>query len=312
MDRKTPLIVITGPTGSGKTSLCLDLARIYPLEVISADSMQIYRYMDIATAKPVKHERSLLPHHIIDVVTPDEEFNAGMFTDMAREKITDVLARGNLPIVAGGTGLYIKALIYGLVPAPPRSQKLRSVLLSLSSRNGNSYLWRFLARLDPLSAEKIDPNDSARTIRYLEIIFLTGTPPSNLHGKHRFKKPFYDARIACIIPQRQKLYDDINNRVYQMIDLGLVNETQSLVERGYNSSLRSMQTLAYKHILKYLNSDIDLEKAVLSIQRDTRNYAKRQITWIRSHHDPNSYFEKENASRIISRWIEDALQTLCT
>jgi tRNA dimethylallyltransferase len=305
VDRKTPLIVITGPTGSGKTRLALDLSRSWPIEVISADSMQIYRYMDIATAKPGKLEKSLLRHHLIDIVDPDKEFNAGMFAALARENISQVLSRGNLPVVVGGTGLYIKSLIYGLIPAPPRSQKLRAYFRSLREMKGTPYLWHILARTDPASAAKITPNDFVRIVRYLEIIFSAGVRPSSLHEEHAFSTPQYDARVVCIMPDRSMLYHAINERVHTMMDLGLVAETKKLLAMGYDSSLRSMQTLAYKHVLRYLNSEIRLKDAVSQIQRDTRRYAKRQITWIRSNHDPGTYCEADDAEQLISCWIEE-------
>jgi tRNA dimethylallyltransferase len=305
VDKKTPLIVITGPTGSGKTGLVLELCRTWPIEVISADSMQIYRYMDIATAKPDAQEQSRLPHHLIDIVNPDEEYNAGMFAVQAGEKISQVLSRGSVPVVVGGTGLYIKSLIYGLIPAPPRSQRLRACLDSLRERKGTAYLWHMLDRIDPVSASKITDNDFARIVRYLEIVFTTGLRPSSLHEEHGFATPLYDARIVCIMPERQQLYHAIDNRVYRMMELGLVFETQNLLARGYDSSLRSMQTLAYKHVLGYLNSDISLDDAISQIQRDTRRYAKRQITWIRGHHDPSSYCEAGGAFTLVSRWIDE-------
>ena len=304
MDRKTPLIVITGPTGSGKTGIALELSRSYPIEVISADSMQIYRYMDIATAKPDEQEQSLLPHHLIDIADPDEEFNAGMFADLAGEKISQVISRGRVPIVVGGTGLYIKSLIYGLIAAPPRSPRLRAYFGSLREKKGTPCLWHMLARTDPASAAKIPPNDFVRIVRYLEIIFSTGVRPSSLHDQHAFSTPRYDARILCIMPDRSKLYEAINDRVYRMMDLGLVAETRNLLAMGYDGSLRSMQTLAYKHVLKYLNSEIGLNDAIEQIQRDTRRYAKRQITWIRSHHDQSSYCKAGDAGNLISRWLD--------
>jgi len=305
MDRKTSLIVITGPTGSGKTGIALNLSRSCPIEVISADSMQIYRHMDIATAKPSEHEKSLLPHHLIDIVAPDEEFNAGMFAGLAREKIPQILSRGHIPVVVGGTGLYIKSLIYGLIPAPPRSQRLRAYFQSLREKKGAQYLWHILALTDPLSAAKITPNDSARIVRYLEIIFCAGLRPSSLHEEHAFSTPRYDTRIVCIMPDRHSLYSAIDSRVHRMVDRGLVAETQKLLAMGYDSSLRSMQTLAYKHVLRYLNSEIGMDDAVSDIQRDTRRYAKRQITWIRGHHDSGSYCGADDACKLILSWIDD-------
>ncbi|MBN2297605.1 MAG: tRNA (adenosine(37)-N6)-dimethylallyltransferase MiaA [Deltaproteobacteria bacterium] len=311
MDQKTPLIVITGPTGSGKTAIALDLAGLYPIEVISADSMQIYRYMDIATAKPSKKERSFLPHHLIDIVNPDEDFNAGMFAALAGQKISELLSKGRIPIVIGGTGLYIKSLVYGLIPAPAKSEKLRSYFRRLSKKKGIWLLWHFLARLDPVSAEKIAPNDSSRILRYLEIIFLSGVRPSSLHGRHGFSMPAYNVQTVCIMPERKKLYHSIDSRVYAMMDQGLVEETKGLLERGYTPALRSMQTLAYKHVIGYLNSDLSLDEAVSLIQRDTRHYAKRQITWIRSHNDQGCYYNAEEGRQVISHLIEEISHTSC-
>ncbi len=308
VDKKTPLIVITGPTGSGKTGLVLELCRTWPIEVISADSMQIYRHMDIATAKPSKMEQALLPHHLIDIVDPDEEYNAGMFAAHAGQKISQVLSQGGVPIVVGGTGLYIKSLIYGLIPAPPRSQELRDCLASLRESKGTAYLWHMLDRIDPVSAAKITDNDFGRIVRYLEIVFTTGLRPSSLHEEHRFATPLYDARIVCIMPERQQLYHAIDNRVHRMMEAGLVAETQNLLALGYDSSLRSMQTLAYRHVLGYLNSDITLDDAISQIQRDTRRYAKRQVTWIRGHHDPSLYCDAEGAYKRVSGWIEEIHQ----
>ena len=305
MDRKTPLIIITGPTASGKTGLVLELAKIHPIEVISADSMQIYRHMNIATAKPDADELAALPHHLIDIIDPDEEFNAGMFASLAKETISDVLSKHKVPIVVGGTGLYLKALVYGLVSAPEPSRDLRRYFQGMLSRKGRQYLWGILDRLDPAASSRIPPNDSVRVIRCLEIVFLTGMRPSTLQGRHGFSQSRYRTHLACIMPERTRLYETINDRVYTMIEKGLVDETRHLLEMGFSTHLRSMQTLAYKHVLRYLSSKITSEEMIQAIQRDTRHYAKRQITWIRSHNDPCSFYHcPEDAYKDVAGWIE--------
>lgn len=305
MDRKTPLIIITGPTGSGKTGIVLKLARSYPIEIVSADSMQVYRHMDIATAKPSSAEKAMLPHHLIDVVNPDEEFNAEMFSSRASEKITDIMSRKSIPIVVGGTGLYIKALVYGLAPAPPRSAELRDYFRGLIGRKGSLHLWQILERSDPENADKINKNDTLRIVRSLEILFLTGKKPSSVYREHGFAEARYHARTLCLMPEREKLYADIDARVVHMVESGLIDETKKLLDMGFSTHVRSMQTLAYKHIVDYLEEKIGLESAIARIQRDTRNYAKRQVTWMRSNYDQSSFHTVDEALEIIPEWIAE-------
>jgi tRNA dimethylallyltransferase len=297
--------VITGPTGSGKTGIALRLAGKYPLEVISADSMQVYRHMDIATAKPTPEELSVLPHHLIDMVSPDEEFNAGMFVSLARQKISEVRARRAIPVVVGGTGLYIKALIYGLASAPPRSDRVRAHLKAIADEKGSPHLWSLLHRLDPGTARNLGENDRVRIVRALEIMILTGRRPGEIYQEHGFSRPYYEARIVCIVPDRDRLYGNIDSRVVKMVENGLVEETKRLLALGYGPGLRSMQTLAYKHIVDHLESRIGLDLAVSLIQRDTRRYAKRQLTWMRSHYDPGSFHAPEEAFPVIGDMLRD-------
>ncbi|MBN1635499.1 MAG: tRNA (adenosine(37)-N6)-dimethylallyltransferase MiaA [Deltaproteobacteria bacterium] len=307
MDRQTPLIIITGPTCSGKTRLVFGLAKKYPLEVISADSMQVYRYMDIATAKPSQDECNVLPHHLIDVVNPDEEFNAGMFVSMAQQKIAEIRSRKKLPVVVGGTGLYIKSLVYGLSPAPERSNKHRAALKMVAQRHGFAYLWNILKRLDPDSANKINAADAPRIIRYLEIIFLTGRSASSFHKSHGFVHPVISTKTLCLMPDREQLYTQINQRVERMIEHGLVEETQKLLQMGYHQSLRSMQTLAYRHVVDYLTQKLSLEETISIIQRDTRRYAKRQITWFARMYSEEAIPDSGDAGALLKSWVDGIL-----
>jgi len=305
MDRPAPLIIITGPTGCGKTDLAFRLGHDHPLEVISADSMQVYRFMDIATAKPTHLERTRLPHHLVDIRNPDETFDAGSFAVLALEAINRIRSRGRIPIIVGGAGLYIQALVYGLCQAPPRSEKIRRILRDIAFNQGTQRLWEYLARLDPPTADKVAPQDAGRLIRYLEIIFLTGRKPSTLHARHGFSQPGLDARIFCLAPQRENLYTAIDNRVIAMLECGLVQETQRLLDRGYSRDLAPMKALAYKHVVAYLDSELSLDEAVLRIQRDTRHYAKRQLTWNRGHYDPSCFYDNASALLAIDRLLKD-------
>jgi tRNA dimethylallyltransferase len=305
VDRQKGLIAITGPTGSGKTALALELSRQHAIEVISADSMQVYRSMDIATAKPSPEERASLVHHLIDVVYPDQEFQAAMFMHMARDRIAEVKSRGKIPVVVGGTGLYIKALIYGLAPAPARADKVRKALRSIIDRKGIHYLETMLLRLDPDTSSMIRKNDAVRVIRSLEIIFLTGHKTSRIYAGHGFQKPWFNARIACIMPGRDELFRCIDTRTITMMDNGLLDETLRLLDSGYSPELRSMQTLAYKHVIRHLNAEIDLAEAIRLIQRDTRRYAKRQVTWMKSRQDHVFFPSGGQAYDVISGWLTE-------
>jgi tRNA dimethylallyltransferase len=306
VDRQAPLIIITGPTCSGKTDLALALAEKFPIEVISADSMQVYRYMDIATAKPTAEERLRLPHHLIDVVNPDEQFQAGMFVRMALCAIREIRGKNRLPLVVGGTGLYIRALVYGLAPAPGRSEKIRQSLRAVIEKKGIGYLEHMLARLDPALSSRIRKNDASRIIRSLEIIFQTGRRPSSIYRGHGFETPLFEARTACIMPDRDLLYRSIDSRVIRMLDQGLVDETRKLLELGYCPELSSMQTLAYKHVVSHLQGSITLDEAAALIQRDTRRFAKRQVTWMKSRPDHVFFSTGEKAFDTVSAWIESS------
>lgn len=300
MDRKTPLVIITGPTCSGKTGVALSFARSFPIEVVSADSMQVYRHMDIATAKPTLEQQSLLAHHLIDVVDPDEEFNAGMFSSLAAVKIREIVSRGRVPVVVGGTGLYIKALVYGLSPSPPGSPELRGYFRSVLQDRGSAHLRRFLERIDPETAKKINKNDEVRVIRALETAFLTGVKPSVINRGHGFAEPGYDARVFCVVKDRDLLYRDIDERTARMMEAGLVEETEKLLGMGFGPDLRSMQTLAYKHVTGLLESRIDIDTAVANIRRDTRRYAKRQMTWNRSHYPQEVFCSPDEALKALA------------
>jgi len=303
MARPEALIVITGPTAVGKTRLVLELSKNHYIEVISADSMQVYRYMDIATAKPEPEQIASLPHHLIDIVNPDEEFHAAKFAAMAKERIREVKARDRIPVVAGGTGLYIKALIYGLAPAPARSEHLRNALRSIITRRGMAYLESMLQRLDPDAASNIRKNDAVRIIRSLEIIFLTGYKTSSIYAAHSFHTPLYNAKIACIMPERDLIFQNIEGRTSKMIKQGLLDETRRLLDMGYSPELRSMQTLAYKHVISHLNSEITLDEAVGLIQRDTKRYAKRQITWMKRRSDHVFFDSVDQAFKSVATWL---------
>ncbi|HQI81443.1 MAG TPA: tRNA (adenosine(37)-N6)-dimethylallyltransferase MiaA [Deltaproteobacteria bacterium] len=295
MDGPEDLIVLTGPTCSGKTGLALLLAQRFPIEVVSADSMQVYRRMDIATAKPTPEQLSLLPHHLIDVVDPDEEFQAAMFVQQASEAIRQVRARGRIPLVVGGTGLYIRALLYGLAPAPARSEAIRAALRTLLHHKGISYLEAMLSRLDPASASAIAKNDAVRVVRALEIIFQSGRRASDFFASHGFERPLYRARIACIMPERERLFADIDRRTLDMVDAGLLDETRLLLGLGYGPHLRSMQTLAYRHVICHLQGDLGLDDCIRLIQRDTRRFAKRQVTWMKARED-HVFFDSATAA----------------
>jgi len=286
---KTRIVAIVGPTAVGKSQLALELAARINAEIISSDSMQVYRYLDIGTAKPTPDEQKKVKHHLIDILYPDEEFSAALFKQGAREAISNIDGQGKVAIVAGGTGLYVKALTRGLFKGPGADQELRQVLRKKAVIAGTESLYRELSELDPVTAARLHPNDSSRIIRAIEVCRLTKKPLSEYHEKHSFKdSPFDTFKIGLYI-DRQDIYSRIEKRVDRMVAIGLVAEVKCLLDMGYTRDLNSMQGLGYKQIAGYLLGEFSLDEATLQVKQGTKKYAKRQMTWFRADPEINWY-----------------------
>lgn len=275
------IITICGPTGIGKTGFAIGLAQTFDAEIIGADSMQIYRHMNIGTAKPDAREMQRVPHHLVDFLDPKTEFDAGQYARQAGRVIEDLVSRGKLPIVAGGTGLYIRALLYGLFRSRPACQKTLSRLTDLAREKGSRFLHERLKACDPAAAQKIHPHDSFRLIRALEVYTVTGRPISDRQQDHGFKVPRFQSLTLGLTMDRDELYKRIDTRVDMMMNQGLVQEVAGLVERGYSLDLKSMQSIGYRHMGMFFNHEVSLDEAVRLLKRDSRRYAKRQFTWFR-------------------------------
>lgn len=283
---KRPLIILTGPTAVGKTALSIELAKALGGEIISADSMQVYRHMDIGSAKVTEEEMQGVPHHLIDVMDPEEEFNVTRFQAMAKEAMDGIYARGHVPIIAGGTGFYIQALIYDIdFKENEDSSDIRKELERLGEEHGNEYLHEMLQTIDPESAEAIHANNRKRVIRAIEYYRMTGQKISEHNQEEREKTSPYDFYYYVLTCERSRLYERIDERVDLMLNMGLVEEVQRLKDRGCYKGMVSMQGLGYKEILDYLDGNCTLEEAVYVLKRDTRHFAKRQLTWFKRERD---------------------------
>lgn len=277
--------------------ITIKLAKAFNGQIISADSMQIFRYMDIGTAKPTPSEIAEIKHHIVDIVDPDESFDAAKFAVKADEKIMEFARNGLTPFIAGGTGLYIKSLVDGLFRLSPANPDVLKRLSCEAEAKGLSVLYDRLLLCDPEAAKKIHANDSFRIIRALEVFETTGKPISAYHAEHNFADRRYRVLKIGLKMDREVLYDRINRRVDIMLDDGLLKEVESLLERGYDASLKSMKSLGYRHMVEYINGEKDWDETVRTLKRDTRRYAKRQLTWFRSD-DEIKWVEPENIDEI--------------
>jgi tRNA dimethylallyltransferase len=282
---RPPVVVVTGPTASGKTPLSIELAQAFDGEIVNADSMQVFRFMDIGTAKPSAEERSLVPHHLFDVVNPDEPYSAGRYAREARAAAQRVHERGRVVFLTGGTGLYIRAFLQGLVESrvdPQLRERLEREQGRAEAEGDPTRLHRRLAEFDPEAAAKIHPNDARRTLRALEILDQSGQAPSSLRASHAFAdRPFRVLHLA-IDPGRELLVERIERRCEGMIEAGLLREVRDLRERGYGPELRPMQAIGYRHIQPVVDGADTLVNALRAMKVDTRRFARRQRTWLRA------------------------------
>lgn len=302
---KENLCILVGPTSIGKSSIAVELGRSLNGEIISADSMQIYKYMDIGTAKVTADEMKEIPHHMIDIINPDEDFTVSNYKHMVKQHIREINHRGKLPILVGGTGLYVNSIIYDLNFAEiPPNQDLRSEYEELAKKYGNEYLHNKLSKIDKESADKISIKDIKRMIRALEIFHSTGKTMSEHNKNFRMMNNDYNLAYFALNMDRASLYDRINHRVDVMMENGLIGEVKGILEMGYNKDLISLKAIGYKEIIAYLDNEISLEEAVELIKKGSRNYAKRQLTWFRRDNrikwiDMDSYDNILEASEFI-------------
>lgn len=296
---RAKIVIILGPTCSGKTELAVRLAERFDGEIVNADSLQVYRGLQIGTAKPSQELRRRIPHHLIDIVAPDADFSASDFRREATLAISDILSRGRKAFVVGGTGLYIKALLKGLVDSPSGAENIRHELQEFVRANGSTALMCRLAEVDPDTAERLHPNDQLRIIRALEVYLLTGRPISRFRSEHDFSGNYYDYLPIGIAVERGELYRRIEERVDRMMAEGFLAEVQELQSRGFAAGLKPLRAIGYKELYAFLAGTHSLEEAVRLIKRDTRRYAKRQITWFKQDNEIN--------------WVEypDKFDTIC-
>ena len=285
-NKKKPMIILTGPTAVGKTDLSIQLAKVINGEIISAESMQVYRHMDIGSAKVTPEEMDGVPHHLIDVLEPEEEFNVVVFQKLAKEALTGIYERGHIPIIVGGTGFYIQALLYDIdFTENDGDTAIRRELEKLAQTQGAGCLHQMLQEIDPESAAAIHQNNVKRVIRAIEFYRQTGKKISLHNEQEREKQSPYQFLYYVLDTDRKILYERIDRRVDLMMEHGLVDEVKHLADMGCTRDMVSMQGLGYKEILDYLSGEIPLEEAVYILKRDTRHFAKRQITWFKRERD---------------------------
>jgi tRNA dimethylallyltransferase len=299
VERKPKIVIILGPTAVGKTEIALALASAFGGEIISADSMQVYRHLDIGTSKPTMEEQARVPHHLIDIVDPDGEFNAALFRRLADEVIGRLQGKKTV-FVVGGTGLYIRVLTGGIIEGPGPDKNLRKSYRDEMERKAPEVLYRRLRGLDPRAADRIHPHDKVRIIRALEIAELTGEAISEKQGQHGFHERRYDVLKIGLYRDREVLYKRIDKRAEQMVEDGLIEETKQILQMGYSDNLFPLQSLGYRYFIQYMNGNMSLEEALQSMQRDTRHYARRQLTWFRREGDI-AWFQPDEATSVKDR-----------
>jgi tRNA dimethylallyltransferase len=300
------VIVVAGPTASGKSDLAEWVADKFSGELINVDSMQVYRGMNIGTAKPSLAAMSAIPHHLFDIVDPDEDFTAAAYVRLARQTVLDICSRGRLPVIVGGTGLYIRALLSGLAESPGGDEAVREEYLQYALANGNEALHKLLCSVDPLAGARLHPNNRVRVIRALEVFKLTGRSIVAFQQEHSFALKWCNYLKVGINVERSELYRRINLRVERMISDGLVAEVQTLLAAGYRPELKSMAAIGYREICSHLAGEVTLEEAVSLIKRNTRHYAKRQLTWF-NNEDDITWFSCPLAIDKVDKAVKDFL-----
>ena len=278
--RRRLLVAIVGPTSSGKSELAFRSAQVLNGEIVNCDSVQMYRSIEIGSAKPAPEQREQVPHHLYDLLDPDQYFSAGRYMVEARRVCREIAGRAGIPLVVGGTGLYLRALLEGMFKGPGRSQDIRERLHKIGRRKGLDFLYRFLLKKDPQAAGRIQPADRVRIIRSLEVYLLTGSPISQLQQQREPLENFSILKIGLDLP-RPDLYDRIDRRVSEMFGRGLVQEVQELLDRDYSPDCQGFKALGYRHAVAALRGELSQEEAITRTQVDTRRYAKRQLTWFR-------------------------------
>ena len=296
------LIVITGPTASGKTAMSVEVAKVLGAEIVNADSMQIYKYMDIGTAKPTVEERQGIPHHLIDIINPDEQFSVARYCECAKLAIDSIHAKGKPAVMVGGTGLYVDSLVNNIQFSEIEpDEEYRAKTDALAEEKGNEYIYNMLVEIDPDSANKISVSDRKRIIRALEVYHLTGKTITWHNEQSRSVPSPYNTTMFAIDVAREILYDKINRRVDIMMDMGLVEEVKSIVDMGIGKDTTAMQAIGYKEIVQYLDGEISIEEAVDKIKQGSRRYAKRQLTWYRRNEKVNWVKNIDEVLKILNK-----------
>jgi tRNA dimethylallyltransferase len=301
------LVVILGPTASGKTALSLNVAERLQGEIVSCDSVAVYRELEIGTAKPSKEERLRVPHHLTDIASPEELITAGDYSRLARQAIARITAHGRLPIVVGGSGLYLRALLEGLFHGPPRSEEIRLRLRERVAERGADYLHKLLFRVDPAAAQTIHANDVPKVVRALEVSISARAPMTGLWQQGRDALQGFKILRIGLNPDREALYQRINQRAREMFSAGLLEETRGLLDR-YGASVWPLNSLGYKQAMQHLRGELSLEQAIVAAQQGHRNYAKRQMTWFRREPEVN-WFTEFGSNPAVQKHVVDLIRT---